>query len=610
MRLDVLRWIDDFEQRMLADYRAAIRDLVMAVAHQSPELQRQASAALDDLIARTMSTAEVLGATIALQQASGAYADDWHQFVADRGELLTFRDQSAGDVLPRVEFDESIQDMIDRTPVTLRAAAVRVGEQIARLYGQGRVVAFARATEQAVTEKVQALIVQGMREGWAEGDAGERIRIEVGKLVDEADGWTDAYARTVFRTNVSTAVNAGRFRQAADPDVQAVVPAGRFEAVGDSDTRPNHMAADGRIWLVTHPVWQRLAPPLGYNCFLPQNRVCGAIRAASKARYSGPAVEIKTANGGWLAVTVNHPILTPSGWKPAGKLAEGDQLVSDCAAVESLSHGPWDGPLAEVSVGRRAEHDQHMPPRAEQVFDHLAADAALTGRSLRLRPLPLDLHGDALFVHGEVDIVRADGVLPPCVDAPGGEEQQQVGLKLGDDSANSSGHGGGCSGKRLGGSLGPANSLPCSGALACDGVSRLWSALDAGPLHLLGIGSAAQSDARTSEAKGDGPSADAELFGELLHAHASQVATDEVVELRRFQFDGHVYDFQTAQGWIVAGGIVTSNCRCHVSLVTRPELVRMGRVRPDGSIVEDPVPPGAFPDPGFRHDVRPDLGVA
>lgn len=49
------------------------------------------------------------------------------------------------------------------------------------------------------------------------------------------------------------------------------------------------------------------------------------------------------------------------------------------------------------------------------------------------------------------------------------------------------------------------------------------------------------------------------------------------------------------------------NCRCQVSLVTLPELRRMGRVSADGKIQEDTLPPGAFPDEGFRHTGRMDL---
>jgi len=51
------------------------------------------------------------------------------------------------------------------------------------------------------------------------------------------------------------------------------------------------------------------------------------------------------------------------------------------------------------------------------------------------------------------------------------------------------------------------------------------------------------------------------------------------------------------------------NCRCQVTLMSTPALRRMGRIGPDGQVIESRVPSGAFPDPGFRHGGRPDLFV-
>jgi SPP1 gp7 family putative phage head morphogenesis protein len=49
-------------------------------------------------------------------------------------------------------------------------------------------------------------------------------------------------------------------------------------------------------------------------------------------------------------------------------------------------------------------------------------------------------------------------------------------------------------------------------------------------------------------------------------------------------------------------------CRCQVSLVSRFELEDMGRIRPDGSVIDDPIPAGAGPDKGFRKG-RPDIAL-
>ena len=99
-----------------------------------------------------------------------------------------------------------------------------------------------------------------------EGDAGQRLSMAVGDVRARTEPWSEGYSRMVFRTNVNTAITAGRFRAAQDPDIKAAVPAFRFDSVGDVDTRHNHNAADGVILSVDSLEWRRIAPPLGYNC--------------------------------------------------------------------------------------------------------------------------------------------------------------------------------------------------------------------------------------------------------------------------------------------------------------------------------------------------------
>jgi hypothetical protein len=56
--------------------------------------------------------------------------------------------------------------------------------------------------------------------------------------------------------------------------------------------------------------------------------------------------------------------------------------------------------------------------------------------------------------------------------------------------------------------------------------------------------------------------AHAEFICDLLDRSVGAVSFDEIREIRDFNFTGHVYDLQTDVGWMIAQGIVTSNCRC------------------------------------------------
>ena len=78
--------------------------------------------------------------------------------------------------------------------------------------------------------------------------------------------FTRAYSETVYRTNLTSAFAAGRFKQVESEEVRRVTPAFEFDAIDDAAVRPNHAAADGLIAAVNDPVWSRISPPLGHNC--------------------------------------------------------------------------------------------------------------------------------------------------------------------------------------------------------------------------------------------------------------------------------------------------------------------------------------------------------
>lgn len=60
----------------------------------------------------------------------------------------------------------------------------------------------------------------------------------------------------------------------------------------------------------------------------------------------------------------------------------------------------------------------------------------------------------------------------------------------------------------------------------------------------------------------DGPGAYARLGRDLGERLTGRVERDRVVDVRRAEFAGHVYNLQTAEGWYRADGVIVSNCHC------------------------------------------------
>ena len=265
-RLDADKFLEDVTGKHAGAYVRSLDAMLIAEATGNAPALRLARRQFNEVVRVTLGMGEVLGATIALQEAAPIAVQMVFAAVGDMRHMMAFAAEPTQTILPRVTFDKAVEDMVTRTPVTIRAAAERTAQAISRLYGEGRVVAFAKSAEAAVTKRAQKLIADMIREGVAEVDAGRRIVTSINEVRKRTAAWSQGYARMAFRTNLNTAVTAGRFRQMRDPAIRRIMPAFEFNDVGDSDTRSNHHAADGVIMQIDDDRWNFLAPPLGYSC--------------------------------------------------------------------------------------------------------------------------------------------------------------------------------------------------------------------------------------------------------------------------------------------------------------------------------------------------------
>jgi hypothetical protein len=277
------------------------------------------------------------------------------------------------------------------------------------------------------------------------------------------------------------------------------------------------------------------------NCFLPGTLVSGRFVAGLKARYAGPAREIKTAGGHRLSVTPNHPILTSRGLVPAKDLRKGDALL-----------GYQGEPCFLPGMVGNADR-KNGPSLIENVFETFAPN----GSSLKAAA-DADLHGDARFINGEVEIVTAKRMLARNRKTGIAERAEDL-IFVPAKTSELEMAGFGASnphGQRI---LIPSAALPRAGTLTLNKSSAF---LDAGPLNPLCLGPAANWDIPLPKTTVNDASAHTEFIGQLFDRSAGEVSIDQVIEIRDFDFAGHIYDLQTDVGWMVAQGIVASNCRC------------------------------------------------
>lgn len=265
------------------------------------------------------------------------------------------------------------------------------------------------------------------------------------------------------------------------------------------------------------------------------------LRAATRAFYDGPAVEIVTDSGKRLTVTSNHPMMTSRGFVRAHELREGEYLLGS------------DRPEA---VAMRIDDDlKYAPSPVEQVFESYRRIGASVRIERRVGS-PVDFHGDARFFKGEVDVVDTNGLLDSRNVAEAREVEGEFGLGLAVESRESF-HGG-------------RASLTHLRRVAATAPLRLRSDRTSAALLDRHPGVAEQRDLAPrpeTYASGYQPgakefAADAELPGEILDSLSGLVTLDRVAQVRHLNLRGHVYDFSTERRWYIANGILAHNCTC------------------------------------------------
>jgi len=98
----------------------------------------------------------------------------------------------------------------------------------------------------------------------AKGWWGKQIIVDGAGEAEVAQLGSPRRLETIYRTNMQSAMMAGRYKQML-ANVR-FAPYWMYVAVMDGRTRPSHAALNGRVFRWDDPIWQTLFPPNGYNC--------------------------------------------------------------------------------------------------------------------------------------------------------------------------------------------------------------------------------------------------------------------------------------------------------------------------------------------------------
>ena len=117
-------------------------------------------------------------------------------------------------------------------------------------------------------QQVQSEVMRHLSDAIAKGETFPEFAGKVDVMTNRlglAPG-APSYLQMVFRTNVQSAYGAGRYRAMSNPVVQRARPFVQYRTVGDARVRDEHAVLDGKTYRADDQVWQRIAPPNGFNC--------------------------------------------------------------------------------------------------------------------------------------------------------------------------------------------------------------------------------------------------------------------------------------------------------------------------------------------------------
>ena len=238
----------------------ALNRMTDALIKGRPDTVQAATQDYARLVGQTMALADAVGGKRALMELdhaarkTGRPAPAYFSTRAIMAQrFVAFADETP--IFPQKAFTEAFEELLEREPRIARTAG-----QMRKAYAEG---GFALLR---ISEKARDFLIKKIQKKIVEMGAAGVVEAKAKRVLAEMAGVTEAYAATVYRTNLAQAFTAGRKRQLETPEAQAVAPAFEFVDAGDADVRPNHRAARGLVAPVGHAVFDRLSPPLGFQC--------------------------------------------------------------------------------------------------------------------------------------------------------------------------------------------------------------------------------------------------------------------------------------------------------------------------------------------------------
>ena len=190
-------------------------------------------------------------------------------------------------IFENLPFEEALKFIRDKIPMT--------DAEFARLVQEAKIRAFSVSGMAGLDalKDIQGSLTDAIEKGTSLAG----WKKDVSMILNQWD-ITGARAETIYRTNLQTAYQVGRYEQMTDPDVMEMRPYWQYVAVMDQATRPEHAAMNGKVFPADDPIWDEWYPPNGFNCRCTVQTLSGSEMEREGYKISkGSGVKVKPDEG-------------------------------------------------------------------------------------------------------------------------------------------------------------------------------------------------------------------------------------------------------------------------------------------------------------------------
>lgn len=192
-----------------------------------------------------------------------------------------------------------------------------------------------RAASEGTTERefIKTLTPRLQAQGWW----GKQMIVDSAGGIEEVQLGSPARLATIYRTNLATSYQAGRYQQQLGST--ETHPYWQYVAIMDGNTRKSHAAMHGRVFRFDDPIWDTLYPPNDWGCRC-------RVRALTAEQVKRMGLKVESSVGAITTQTVESGVD-----KRTGEVYESDVTTFTRGKQRMTTGAGWAHNAGQLAMG-------------------------------------------------------------------------------------------------------------------------------------------------------------------------------------------------------------------------------------------------------------------